>query len=63
MLTDQLRALVHAGNVTHISRVSGVERTKIQHWLAGRVAIRLHEAEAIAKACGATLALSPPRSA
>lgn len=57
-ITDQLRTLVRDGNVTHIARASGVERTKLHHWLAGKVALRLHEAEAVAKACGKSLRLT-----
>lgn len=61
-LTDQIRQLVRDGNVAAIARSSGVPRTKLQHWLAGRVALRLHEAEAVAIACGRSLSLSSARS-
>lgn len=62
-LTNQLRQLVRDANVAAIARASGVPRTKLQHWLAGRVALRLHEAEAVAAACGHSLRLTPSRLA
>lgn len=55
--TEQLRSLVRGHRVSEVAKISGVARTKIHDWLAGRVGLRIEEAERVAEACGKRLVL------
>lgn len=60
--TDDLRTAMFGVSATELAKATGISRTQLLHFRAGRQELRLDKAERLAKALGLTITLedNPP---